>query len=46
VSFHLFNTLFSHIGLLNTWPALATALLPSLFFLLLAVGALYWVERH
>ena len=46
VSFHLFNTLFSHIGLLNTWPALATALAPSLFFLLLAIGALWWVERH
>jgi len=46
VSFHLLNTLFSHIGLLNTWPALATALLPSVFFLLLAIGALWWVERH
>ncbi|KIF82349.1 LPS export ABC transporter permease LptG [Noviherbaspirillum autotrophicum] len=46
VSFQLLNSLFSHLGLLNTWPALATALLPSASFLLLAIGALLWVERH
>jgi lipopolysaccharide export system permease protein len=31
---------------MHTWPALATALLPSMLFLLLAIGALWWVERH
>lgn len=46
VSFQLLNSLFSHLGLLNTWPPLATALLPSIFFLLLAIGSLRWVERH
>jgi lipopolysaccharide export system permease protein len=46
VSFQLLNSLFSHIGLLNTWPALATAILPSATFLLVALGALWWVERH
>lgn len=46
VSFQLLNSLFSHLGLLNTWPALATAILPSATFLLLAIGALLWVERH
>ncbi|MGO4469991.1 LptF/LptG family permease, partial [Pseudoduganella sp. RAF53_2] len=46
VSFLLVNTLFSHIGLLSTVPAFVTAMMPSLLFLLLAVGALYWVERH
>jgi lipopolysaccharide export system permease protein len=46
VSFLLVNTLFSHIGLLSTLPAFVTAIMPSLLFLLLAVGALYWVERH
>lgn len=46
VSFQLLNSLFSHIGLLNTWPPLATAILPSACFLVLAVGALRWVERH
>jgi lipopolysaccharide export system permease protein len=46
VSFQLLNSLFSHLGLLNTWPALATAILPSLMFLLVAIGALLWVQRH
>lgn len=46
VSFHLLNNLFSHIGLLNTWPPIATALTPSVIFLLAAVSALWWVERH
>jgi len=46
VSFLLINSLFSHIGMLSTWPAFLTAIAPSLLFLLLAVGALRWVERH
>jgi lipopolysaccharide export system permease protein len=46
VSFLLINSLFSHLGLLSTWPALVTAIAPSLLFLLLALGALWWVERH
>lgn len=46
VSFQLVNSLFSHIGLLNTWPPFATAVMPSALFLLAAVVALWWVERH
>lgn len=46
VSFQLLNSLFSHLGLLNTWPPFATAIAPSALFLLLAIGALRWVERH
>ncbi len=46
VSFQLINSLFSHIGLLNTWPPVATAAMPSLLFLLGAIMALWWVERH
>jgi lipopolysaccharide export system permease protein len=46
VSFQLLNRLFSHIGLLNTWPALSTAVLPSVLFLLVAISALLWVQRH
>ncbi|HEV2609110.1 MAG TPA: LPS export ABC transporter permease LptG [Noviherbaspirillum sp.] len=46
VSFQLINSLFSHLGLLNTWPAPVTAVLPSAMFLLAAIGALWWVERH
>ncbi|MRW93100.1 LPS export ABC transporter permease LptG [Duganella sp. FT80W] len=46
VSFLLVNTLFSHLGVLSTWPAPLTAAAPSLLFLLLALWALWWVERH
>lgn len=46
VSFQLVNNLFSHLGLLNTWPPLATAAVPGLLFLLMAIMALWWVERH
>lgn len=45
ISFQLVNSLFSHIGLLNTWPPLTTALLPSLLFLLFAIAALGRVQR-
>ena len=46
VGFILINSLFAHLGLLSTWPAFFTAVAPSLLFLLLAIAALRWVERH
>lgn len=46
VSFMLLNSLFSHIGLLNSWPPFATAIMPSAVFLVAAIAALWWVERH
>jgi lipopolysaccharide export system permease protein len=46
VSFQLLNSLFSHLGLLNTWPPLATAVLPSMMFLVIAIGSLWWVQKH
>ncbi|NVD99923.1 LPS export ABC transporter permease LptG [Massilia sp. BJB1822] len=46
VGYLLVNTLFSHLGMLSTWPAVVTAIMPSLIFLMLALGALWWVERH
>ncbi|AYR25318.1 LPS export ABC transporter permease LptG [Herbaspirillum rubrisubalbicans] len=45
VCFQLINSLFSHLGLLNTWPPFMTAALPSLLFMVLAIGSLWWVER-
>ncbi|QJD98735.1 LPS export ABC transporter permease LptG [Massilia forsythiae] len=46
VSFLLINSLFSHVGMLSIWPAFLTAAAPSLLFLLMAIAALRWVERH
>ncbi|MFZ6774670.1 LPS export ABC transporter permease LptG [Undibacterium sp. SXout7W] len=44
--FYLINALFSHLGLLNTWPALVTALVPSMLFLMIAMFGLRYVERN
>lgn len=46
MSFQLLNNLFSHLGMLNTWPAWFTAALPSLLYLVLAIAALRWVDKH
>lgn len=46
LSFHLSNTLFSHVGLLHTWPPIISALLPGTLYLMLALLALRWVDRH
>ena len=46
LSFHLVNTLFSHVGLINTWPPIISALLPGALYLFLALGTLRWVDRH
>lgn len=46
VSFLLVNTLFSHLGMLTTWPPVITAVAPSILYLLLALGFLWRVERH
>jgi lipopolysaccharide export system permease protein len=45
MSFQLFNTLFSSIGLLGTLPAFFTAIFPPLVYLVLAFLALKWVAR-
>jgi len=45
MSFQLFNSLFSNVGLLGSWPALLTALLPPLLYFLLALAGLRWVSK-
>ncbi|WP_116136014.1 LPS export ABC transporter permease LptG [Trinickia diaoshuihuensis] len=46
MSFQLINTLFSHVGMLNTWPAPVTAATPGLIYLALGLAGLKWVDRH
>ncbi|HTI18690.1 MAG TPA: LPS export ABC transporter permease LptG [Trinickia sp.] len=46
MSFQLINTLFSHMGMLNTWPAPMTAATPALIYLALGLIGLRWVDRH
>jgi len=46
LSFHLSNTLFSHVGLLHTWPPIVSALVPGTLYLTIALTSLRWVDRH
>ena len=43
--FQLFNSLFSNVGLLGSWPALLTAITPPLVYFILAIIGLRWVSR-
>ena len=45
VAFHLLNSLFSHLGILNAWPAPLVAVIPSGLALLLALAMLARVQR-
>jgi len=46
ILFYMLNGLFSHLGLLQNWTPLTAALLPSIAFLLAALGMMWWVERR
>jgi len=46
VVFYMLNKLFAHLGLLNTWPPIVVAALPSLVVLTVALSTLYWIERR
>jgi lipopolysaccharide export system permease protein len=44
--FHFLNRLFSHLGLINDWPAFASAIAPTVIFFSVAVGMMWWQERR
>lgn len=46
IGFYLLNNLFSHVGLLNTWPPFLSAAMPSIVVLMVALLALRLVERR
>ncbi len=46
IVFHMMNGLFSHIGLLQNWTPLTSAVLPSVVFLAAALLMMWWVERR
>jgi len=46
VLFHMLNNMFSHLGVINSWTPLMSALTPSIMFLLVAASLLWWVERR
>ncbi|MDP1654311.1 MAG: LPS export ABC transporter permease LptG [Rhodocyclaceae bacterium] len=46
ILFHMLNGLFSHLGVINSWQPLISAMTPSVIFLLAAGSMLWWVERR
>jgi lipopolysaccharide export system permease protein len=46
IFFHMLNSLFSHIGLLQNWPPFSAAVVPSAAFLVAAMLMMWWVERR
>jgi lipopolysaccharide export system permease protein len=46
IAFHLLNSLFSSLGVINSWTPFWSAITPSAMFLSGAFGMLWWVERR
>ena len=46
IFFHMLNSLFSHVGLLQNWPPFAAAAVPSATVFASALMAMWWVERR
>lgn len=46
LGYHLLNRLFAHLGLLNDWPPLFSAVVPTLVFLGVAVVLIWLVQRR
>jgi len=46
IFFHMMNSLFSHLGLLQNWQPFVSAALPSAVFLGAAASMMWWVERR
>lgn len=46
LGFYTVNNLFSYIGMLNTWPPLLVALVPTVIMLILAMIEMWMVERR
>ena len=46
IFFHVINSLFAHVGLLQNWPPVAAAALPGAAFFLAATAMMWLVERR
>lgn len=46
ILFHMLNSLFSHVGLLQNWLPFYSAIVPSGIFLMAAMLMMWWVERR
>ena len=46
LGFHLASRLFGHLGLLNAWSPMVSAVLPTAMFLVTGAALLWWLERR
>ncbi len=46
VVYQVLNRVFLHLGLLNDWSPMTSAITPTFMFLVAGVTMLWWVERH
>jgi lipopolysaccharide export system permease protein len=46
VMYQILNRVFAHLGLLNDWPPLFSAIMPTIMFLMAGVSMLLYVERR
>lgn len=46
IVYQVLNRLFIHLGLLNDWSALFSAVMPTLMFFVMGVMMLFWVEHR
>lgn len=46
VLYQIMNRVFVHLGLLNDWPPLFSAIMPTILFLMAGLSMLYYVERR
>ncbi len=46
VVYQILNRVFAHLGLLNDWPPLFSAVTPTIFFLIAALVMLFYAERR
>ncbi len=46
VTYQLLNRVFGHLGLLNDWSPVFSAVTPTLLFLAMGVGMLYYVDKR
>ena len=46
LAFHTLSRLFGTVGVLYDWPAAASAVTPTVAFLALALGMMWWQEKR
>jgi lipopolysaccharide export system permease protein len=46
VMYQILNRVFAHLGLLNDWAPLFSAIMPTILFLIAGLSMLYHVERR